>query len=177
MLDSGVLGHFLPEAADVDRLQALSHNEKLFAEPVAPLVRLAALLPQDKAVADAVATRLKLSRRDAEALAVLSILPERLSGNLSPVPLRRMLYLHGMGACRAAVFLRGEAIAEAVAVIEAWENPVFPLRGEDIVALGVAAGPRVGMILRSVEEWWIAGDFRANRAQCLRQAQDAGKNP
>jgi poly(A) polymerase len=36
------------------------------------------------------------------------------------------------------------------------------------MALGVAAGPRVGELLRAVETWWIAGDFAAEE-QVLRE--------
>jgi poly(A) polymerase len=30
------------------------------------------------------------------------------------------------------------------------------------MALGIPAGPRVGILLRAVEAWWIAGDFVAD---------------
>ena len=30
------------------------------------------------------------------------------------------------------------------------------------MALGVPVGPRVGELLRAVEDWWIAGDFAAD---------------
>jgi poly(A) polymerase len=32
------------------------------------------------------------------------------------------------------------------------------------MALGVPAGPRVGELLRTLEDWWIAGDFAADEA-------------
>jgi len=32
------------------------------------------------------------------------------------------------------------------------------------MALGLPAGPRVGELLRALEEWWIAGDFAADEA-------------
>jgi poly(A) polymerase len=171
MIDNGVLRHFLIEATGITRLKVLLDAEHVYGEPSAPITRLGALLPQDKGVATAVAARLKLSRRDTELLAVLAVLPNKLCGKLTPLPLRRLLYTQGVGACRAAILIHGEAIAEALAVIDAWENPIFPLRGDDIVALGVATGPQVGVILRAVEEWWIAGDFRASRALCLTYAQ------
>ena len=30
------------------------------------------------------------------------------------------------------------------------------------MVLGIPAGPRVGILLRAVEAWWIAGDFAAD---------------
>ena len=40
-----------------------------------------------------------------------------------------------------------------------WERPLFPLNGRDVMAAGIAEGPRVGKILAEVEEWWIDADF------------------
>ena len=37
--------------------------------------------------------------------------------------------------------------------------PTFPLKGGQIVASGIAAGPQVARILQSVERRWIAEGF------------------
>ena len=42
--------------------------------------------------------------------------------------------------------------------------PSFPLRGADVLALGVPPGPEVGAVLRELEDWWIDGDFAADAA-------------
>ena len=39
--------------------------------------------------------------------------------------------------------------------LEGMEVPVFPLQGKDVLALGVAPGPRVGELLRGVREVWL----------------------
>jgi poly(A) polymerase len=49
-----------------------------------------------------------------------------------------------------------------LALPERWRPPRLPLGGADVVALGVAPGPRVGVLLRALEDWWIAGDFAAD---------------
>jgi poly(A) polymerase len=41
-----------------------------------------------------------------------------------------------------------------------------------LLALGVERGPALGALLKRVEAWWIAGDFRANRAACLAAARE-----
>ncbi len=48
-----------------------------------------------------------------------------------------------------------------------WQQPVFPLTGEDVLAIGVEAGPHVGRILKLLEDWWIADGFTANRDELL----------
>ncbi len=177
MKDGGVLDSFLPEAADLSRLRALLETEKKQNAAPDALIRFAALLPEDENIAAAVSARLKLSNRDAETLRVLAELPDVLRGNLAPKVLRPILYRYGADYCRAAAFLTGKDITEALAAIAAWDSPVFPVKGEDIVKLGIPAGPRVGEILRAVEKEWIDGGFKADKAACLARAKEYGKNP
>ena len=40
-----------------------------------------------------------------------------------------------------------------------WQPPPQPLRGADVLALGVPAGPRVGRIMKAFEDWWVGADF------------------
>ncbi|MDY7099344.1 MAG: CCA tRNA nucleotidyltransferase, partial [Pseudomonadota bacterium] len=40
-----------------------------------------------------------------------------------------------------------------------WSPPGFPLKGGAIVARGVAAGPEVARILRTVERRWVEEGF------------------
>ena len=47
---------------------------------------------------------------------------------------------------------------DAAAVLD-WAIPAFPLKGGEIVARGIAAGPEVARILQSVEARWIAEGF------------------
>ena len=50
---------------------------------------------------------------------------------------------------------------------ERWPVPEFPLMGADIVASGVPAGPRVGQIMRALEQAWIESGFALGRDQLL----------
>ena len=176
MTKSGVTAYFLGEATSGKRLQALVETEQQHNEAPNALVRLAAVLPQDDTVAAAIASRLKLSKREGERLCVLAKLPALVRDNLAPLALRRVLYRHGTENCRAALFLEGGDIAASLSLVASWENPIFPIKGEDVVKLGIPASPRIGEILREVEQWWMAGDFRAGREACLGWAKEYGKN-
>ncbi len=44
-----------------------------------------------------------------------------------------------------------------------WKRPKLPLSGEDVMAAGVPAGPKVGEVMREVEAWWIDSDFPDDR--------------
>ncbi|HEY6431199.1 MAG TPA: CCA tRNA nucleotidyltransferase, partial [Acetobacteraceae bacterium] len=51
--------------------------------------------------------------------------------------------------------------------IAALPLPVFPLEGRDVLALGLAPGPRVGALLRSTRHWWLQRGCTPERAACL----------
>jgi poly(A) polymerase len=175
MLDGKVLDHFLPEAHNKDALQGLIAVEKKYDIPPAPLVRLAALIPKDYKLAAFISQRLKMSKREQDALRTLVILPGLLRGKLDPVPLRRALYEQGTSSVRDAVMLvaaedSAADITPALKLVAEWQELVFPLQGEDLLKLGMTPGPKVGEVLRAVEEWWIDSDFRPSRDECLKEA-------
>jgi poly(A) polymerase len=45
------------------------------------------------------------------------------------------------------------------AALDGWVIPEFPLKGGEIVARGIKAGPEVARVLRQVEDGWIAAGF------------------
>lgn len=55
----------------------------------------------------------------------------------------------------------------AAAEIMEWTVPVFPLAGRDLVAGGMAAGPRVGARLKRMRAEWIASDYALGSAELL----------
>jgi poly(A) polymerase len=50
-----------------------------------------------------------------------------------------------------------------------WTPPCLPVAGEDVLALGMEPGEAVGDLLTRLEGWWIAGDFRPGREDCLKK--------
>ena len=50
------------------------------------------------------------------------------------------------------------------------QAPVFPLKGEDVINLGIPAGPLVGEILAQIEDWWQEADF-PDRDACMEQLE------
>jgi len=167
MIEDGVLGQLLPEPADPKRLAALVQIE-----PAAdPIRRLAGLLPAGDA--RPVAERLRLSVTEREQLLDLTgrKLPPALDGDDRAQ--RRALYRLGAARYRDLVLLAAAADGQASRVpallklADAWGNPTLPVAGADALALGVPTGKRVGELLHAVETWWIDGDFRADRKDCL----------
>jgi poly(A) polymerase len=58
-----------------------------------------------------------------------------------------------------------------------WKAPVFALNGNDVMAEGVEAGPKVGVLLRDIERWWVAQDFAPDRPALLKRLKEAARPP
>jgi poly(A) polymerase len=177
MVETGVLGEVIPGPVALEPMARLIE----LAPGSDPLVRLAVLLrppPAEAAAAAKVVDRWRMSNRDAERLLALTAdpLPELWAS--SP---ERARHLHRLGDERYADLVRiaaadasrdpVAALAEALAAAASWEPRRLPVGGNDILALGVPAGPRVGALLAALEAWWVAHDFAPDRTACLAEAR------
>ncbi|MFQ5785765.1 MAG: CCA tRNA nucleotidyltransferase [Alphaproteobacteria bacterium] len=177
MRETGALAEVLPEAGDA---RALSELCALEGDEADPLRRLALLLRD--ADAGTVAERLKFSNAAKQRLVALTAPPVTLAAEHDAPAQRRALYRVGPDLFRDLVLLAwAEALARApgerdalaaaygpmLAAARAWENPKLPVKGADVVALGVPDGPAVGALLKRIEAWWEAGDYRAGRKETL----------
>lgn len=168
MAAAGILAVLLPGALSIPRLERLARiDAEAFFKPDA-LLRLAALLPSDPGVANEVAAKLKLSNAQSARLEDIAGAREKIVSYLSVREVRKLLYRIGVAPFKDRVFLRwAEDSKESnavqwrmlLAVADAWERPVFPLTGREVMLAGVPEGPLVGKILAEVEEWWIDADF------------------
>jgi poly(A) polymerase len=63
-------------------------------------------------------------------------------------------------AVDAAMLYADEDMFElCLARLENWAIPVFGVKGGDVIAMGVPAGPMVAKTLQSLEQIWISEDF------------------
>lgn len=182
MAATGVLVRLLPEASFQARLAALVAIERQMGEADA-LRRLVALLDPDPLAVAAVVRRLKLSNADQRRAVEAAKPVPGLDPALPRVQLRRQLYR--LGRVRAGDLARlawagreaaGQPQDAAVwqrllARIEGFERPALPLTGDDLMASGVPAGPRLGALLGQIERWWLARDMAPDRAACLAELQ------
>ncbi|PNU04935.1 CCA tRNA nucleotidyltransferase [Novosphingobium guangzhouense] len=148
MRELGVLEVILPEA-DPAALAALVAAEQ--AQGIAPdaIRRLAALLPAQPALAEQVAARFRLSAAQKKRLA-LAAARDGATGDA-----RALAYRLGRDAALDRLLISG---ADVSSIVD-WQPPAMPLKGGQIVARGVGAGPDVARILRRVEDRWIAEGF------------------
>ncbi|MCB2060196.1 MAG: CCA tRNA nucleotidyltransferase [Novosphingobium sp.] len=148
MAQLGVLAVILPEA-DPTPLTALVAQEQRQAVGPDAIRRLAAMLPADPALAEQVASRFRLSGVQKKRLTVAA------GRNGERGDPRALAYFLGIDQAIDRLLLQNADIA---ALID-WEIPEFPLKGGEIVARGISAGPEVARILQSVESRWVAEGF------------------
>lgn len=163
----GILSHLLP-GADLAALALLLGREAYAVEADA-VRRLAALFRGEPASAAGLATRLRLSNADRDRFVALA----------SPMPVpavdiaaaRRQAYRLGIGMVRDRLMIWAERfdkpVRAAIDDLGRWTAPKFPIGGADALALGLPPGPRIGALMRRLEDEWVADDYRPDRATLL----------
>ncbi|MGD0864539.1 MAG: CCA tRNA nucleotidyltransferase [Rhizomicrobium sp.] len=168
MAASGILADILPGALNIVRLERLAAIDAASFFAADAVLRLAALLPNDPVQVQAIAERLRFSNADRARLEDLASAREKIVSYLSIREVRKLLYRLDPVPFKDRVFLHwAEDPKESNAIqwlallahSDAWQRPVFPLTGSNVMAAGVAEGPLVGRILAEVEDWWIDSDF------------------
>lgn len=167
MQAAGILAASAPELTRLDRLFSLIALESDAFLPVDPLRRIAAALT-DQDGARALCRRMKAANEERARLAAGLDDQPRVVSYLSMRELRRALYAIGLEAFEDRAFLawaddpnpRTSAQWRGLlALARGWTRPAFPISGDEVMAAGVAPGPKVGAVMREVEAWWIDADF------------------
>lgn len=164
MAQEGILGHLLPYTEDWRALGRL---------PPDPLLRLA-VLAKDPLEMQA---RWRLSNHEGRRLAaIVSELPP--SPWLRPKEQRAVLYQTGAEAWRDLVRIGWARADGTVAdgewqalldLPDRWPVPVLPVSGRDLLAAGMSPGPEIGVMLKRLEDWWVACDFQPSRDDLLKR--------
>lgn len=164
MAEQGVLSHLLPYTEDWRVLERL---------PPDPVLRLAVLARDPMAMP----ARWRLSNHEAQRLeAIVSLVPP--SPALRPAERRIVLYQHGPEAWRDLVriaWARSDASLDdarwkdLLELPDRWPIPSLPVAGKDLLAAGMSPGPQIGVMLRTLEDWWVASDFQPTRDELLKR--------
>jgi poly(A) polymerase len=181
MRDIGIIAPLLGIAGNVEAVERLAAIERHLQRPPDPVLRLAAL---SDGTSENLRERLKLSGNDAERLAAALRCSPALDPRRDERAAKEYIYRNGattftdaalMDWARSNADVDDAARAERTTLAERWSAPLLPVRGADVVALGVAAGPAVGRVIARFEEWWIgagypqaAGELRAKLEELAR---------
>ena len=176
MATNGVLSHLLPEVVHSDRLTTLIKAE--VATDTAPdyLRRLASIVDLEKVGARALASRFKFSNADRDQFCRLCDPVARPDPGVDPKQNRVALYRLGAELFSELILIGGAQDPDQdwlslLLLPQTSPVPLFDITGQDVVNLGVPTGNEIGVLLEQVENWWIAGDFAADRESCLNHLQ------
>jgi poly(A) polymerase len=179
MAEGGVLAHALPASVRLDRLAALLVLERLAGLAPDPVGRLGALIGDGPPEAQRVAGRWRLSNADRDRLLAMAAPEPALAPDLPVRAQRLCLYRLGPMAWTDRVLVSwAEALARGAArepgpwqtllgLPQRWRPPELPVKGRDLLRLGLQPGPELGALIAALEAWWIAEDFAPGREACL----------
>jgi poly(A) polymerase len=156
----------LAKLADIERHLGLAPN------PVLRLAALAVANANDCATIDA---RLKLSGLDRDRMVRALVNADLISPEMGEFRAREVLYRVGEGYLdavllnwtRSACPPDDAAFSVLATLPRRWAAPIFALSGRDVLAAGLSPGPRIGILLDTLEREWIASDFVLDRTALL----------
>jgi len=159
MHEDQIFLNIIPELKDILTLERLLAREKIY-DQQSWLLRLAAWGGQAPQFDERFLDQFVFTRTDRADI--------KLFATLDFGKLNHALYYHGTNAVRAAVILRASDsdLSSLMQQIEFSTPHEFPLQAEDLLQMGVLPGPRLGEILRTVENWWLENNCLANADEC-----------
>jgi poly(A) polymerase/tRNA nucleotidyltransferase (CCA-adding enzyme) len=176
MAETGVLAAVLPEGADLAVLGALLAA----GAPADPPLRIAALVAPGAAAAG-LPDRLRWSAAEAARFAAARDVAPVLAGP-DGAALRRLLAdvepsaLVDRAWIAAARGLPGDWPALR-ARIDSTPRPVFPLKGRDALAAGMAPGVALGEALAATRTWWLDRGCTDDAAACRARLAELAARP
>lgn len=189
MRDAHVLDVILPNATEIGRLRAASWlaTRGLVIDGMKPdpIRRLGAVLDPESDVS-MMSSRLRLSNRESYRLSKMAELAPTIVAPLDEAATRKLIHSQGAESVQDATILAwasrlaevarlpAEETAARLKQLEAafsWHAPELPVSGADAQTMGLLRGPKIGRVLRAVEDWWSDGDFKADRDACLAKLQ------
>ncbi|MBY0429421.1 MAG: hypothetical protein K2Q32_09415, partial [Alphaproteobacteria bacterium] len=183
MLKHNIVFEFFPQGTNLKTLCNLLSYEhvRLTGREYNPLLRMAALMEGQHSDAKAMKERFALSVDETQKLGQFLKNPLDGRGETDVTTLSFALHRYGLDLTEQFLVL---SMAQGVqfnwesarGVLENWEPKTFPLKGEDIMAMGLPPGPRVGEILHAVEAWWVAQNFVPDHAACTEKAKSLIQN-
>ncbi|HYA81038.1 MAG TPA: CCA tRNA nucleotidyltransferase [Methylocystis sp.] len=152
-----------------------------------PLLRLCALAVAVREDAGRLRDKLRLASAEHERLAAAAVLSERLHDRkeaFSQQELKELLFVFGRQTVFDALTLaqgenfdtpESEMWRVAARFIEGAEIPSFPIKGADLLALGVEPGQGMGAALKRLQAKWIRAGFPRDPRQVQQLLDDAAR--
>ncbi len=168
MQDRAILALALGVQSNAGLLGRISAIETAAGMEPDAILRLGAVGLGRAGDANALRDSLKLSSADYERLARMAMPDRAFDPDTKEHDAKAFLYRHGpqsfrdglmLAWARAGADAHDPARLDRLTLAQRWLVPALPVRGADVLALGIEPGPLVGRILSDFEDWWIASGF------------------
>lgn len=170
MNETQILDAALKQHANIPVLDRLIELERHLKIAPHSIRRLAALINQESDRVEEVAGKLRLSNVERKRL------KNACRGNareyrLDSSSAKEALFRRGPEAylddsliswARSTDEISDPKWFEVLRLAKEWPVPENPIKGADILKMGVPAGPKIGAVLEEFTAWWIANDFLAD---------------
>ena len=176
MLTNGILETVLPEANNVDGLEALVKLETREGIAPDPLLRIMTMSAREPLQMALLAKRLKMSKLETSRLRGWADDDAQLSTDMAERDRLAAIYKSGKSVITDRARLRAAGEADPIqstrwmalaALASEWEVPTFPLTGKDLTGAGVPKGPAMGKALKALEALWVRSGFSTEKPQLL----------
>ncbi len=167
-ISSEILGRLVPGTLAVPLFSGIATLEGALSRPADAILRLGALAGAHPGIALTLKDALRLSSREFERIARMSIPDPGFDPREPEHAAKIVLYRHGPEAFDDGVLLHwarsgappsDSGYRDRLSLASRWTVPTLPVRGSDILELGVQPGPRVSPIMAAFEDWWIGTNF------------------
>lgn len=177
MADIGILEIVLAGVARIVDFANLRRLDPVADETRAPAVGLASLAGFVDEDIDRISDRMRLSNAERKRMMGALHVADRAGRPDDSLSARELVYRHGRTAAVDGLLLawarqggdpRDRHFRDALDLARKFRAPQFPVRGKDLLGLGVPRGPRVGEWMALLERAWIDADFQPTSAELLR---------
>ncbi len=185
MRQAGVLNIVLPESEKwgIDALPRVIAVQDQLGWSADPLLRLMAIVPPQGSLIEQLGERLKISKKERRRLEEWASCAAPLP-DISETELAKTLYHSSQQAIIDATRLElarlrqagvedDETLKAAAAMAKlldfaiGWKKPQFPVRGRDLIKLGMEPDARMGDRLKNMEKEWVNSGFGLQKNELL----------
>ena len=178
MFDNGILDYVMPPSNNLDKLQHLIDMvSDLKIEP-SVLRRLFILYNPNDHLAGNLADRMHLSKKHREYLMRLAKVECKANDFNNNNFIRELIYRYDKDFCLDKLLIayalekkNWQNVPDILKKIQNMQIPSFPVRGQDIVGLAKIPEKFVGVIIHSLENYWISHEFAPNKDNLLKVAE------
>lgn len=176
MSDTGLVEVVLAGVARIVDFRNLRRLDAVAPQTRSPALGLAALAGfVDEDIAR-ISERMRLSNAERKRMLDALHLADRFAGRADTAFAREMAYRAGRVAALDGFLLHwarkggdplNKYFLEVFKAVKSFHPPAFPLKGRDLLAAGIASGPKVGETMAQLEARWIASGFALTREALL----------